>query len=212
MKILTISDVVDNLVQSPALRDRFSDVDLVLSCGDLPYDYLEYIVTVLCRPLYYVFGNHAQTLLKEDGQIQTAPEGCIDMHRRVTRHKGLLLAGLEGSIRYREGDHQYTQGEMRLMVNSLAPRLWFNRIRHGRALDILITHSPPFGIHDGRDLPHQGFLALLDMMDRFKPRYLIHGHTHLYRSDARRVTQYRQTTVINTYGHQIIEIDDETLR
>ncbi|HHX45341.1 MAG TPA: metallophosphoesterase [Chloroflexi bacterium] len=213
MKILSISDVVVSLVQSPAIAQRFSDIDLVLGCGDLPFDYMEYIVTMLGRPLFHVYGNHAQhKRLSANGTLRSAhPEGCINIHRRVINYRGLIIGGLEGSMRYREGPHQYTQREMALQALSMAPQLWLNRLRYGRAIDILITHAPPFGIHDGADLCHQGFLALLSFMDRYKPRYLIHGHTHLYRQDARRVTRYNETLVVNTYGYQIIEIDETTL-
>lgn len=213
MKILSVSDVVVDLVQSPSMAQRFSDVDLVLSCGDLPFEYMEYIVTMLGRPLYFVYGNHAQHVRYDaDGTWKRRePQGCVNVHRRVVNHKGLLIGGLEGSMRYREGEHQYTQREMSALAISMALKLRLNRWRYGRAIDILITHAPPYGIHDGADLCHQGFRAFLSFMDRYKPRYLIHGHTHLYRQDARRVTRYNDTIVLNTYGHQIIEIDEATL-
>jgi Icc-related predicted phosphoesterase len=209
MKILTVSDVEVDLVQSPLIAERFGDIDLVLGCGDLPHEYLEYIVSMLNRRLYFVHGNHVQ-----DPQASGAgqePEGCHNLHRRVVNHHGLLIAGLEGSMRYREGPHQFTQGEMNWLVASMAPRLWWNEQRYGRAVDILITHAPPYGIHDGKDLCHQGFDAYLTFMKRYKPRYLIHGHTHLYRQDARRATTYGETIVLNTYGYQVIEIDERTL-
>ncbi len=213
MKILSVSDVVVDLVHSPGMAQRFSDIDLVLACGDLPFDYMEYIVTMLGRPLYHVYGNHAQhTRVSAHGTTTDRhPEGCINIHRRIVNFRGLLVGGLEGSMRYREGDHQYTQREMSLLAASMAPGLWLNRLRYGRAIDILITHAPPFGIHDADDLCHQGFFALLSFMDCYKPRYLIHGHTHLYRQDAKRVTHYNETMVLNTYGYQVIEIDETTL-
>jgi len=213
MKILTLSDVVVDLVQSPSIAQRFKDIDLVLSAGDLPLDYLEYVVTMLSKRLYYVNGNHVQQETREGDQfLQTIePEGCINIHHRVVKHRGLLIGGLEGSMRYSKGDHQYTQFEMSLLVTTMAPRLWRNSLRYGRPIDILVTHAPPQGIHDGQDLCHQGFQAFLRFMERYKPRYLIHGHTHLYRQDARRITQYHDTTVINTYGFQVIEFDETTL-
>ncbi|MHB1295863.1 MAG: metallophosphoesterase [Anaerolineae bacterium] len=212
MKILTVSDVVADSLHSSGITERFKDVDLVLSCGDLPIDYLEYIVTMLGKPLYYVHGNHVERKYTDFGATPRAdPEGCINLHRRTANLNGLLIAGLQGSMRYREGDYQYTQQEMQWLVNLMVPKLLLNKLRYGRFLDILITHAPPYQIHDGLDLCHQGFDAFLRFMQMFKPRYLIHGHTHLYRQDARRVTRYRQTLVLNTYGYQIIEIDDSLL-
>ena len=209
MKILAISDVVADLVQSPLIAQRFKDVDLVLSCGDLPFEYLEYVVTMLCKPLFYVSGNHVQhDVASGDGVVKNKPEGCVDIHRRVVYYRGLLIAGIEGSMRYSDGDHQYTDGQMSMLAAAMAPHFWWNTWRYGRAMDILVTHAPPLGIHDGQDLCHQGFRAFLDLMDRYTPRYLIHGHMHLYRLDAERVTRYGQTTVLNAYGHQVVEIGE----
>lgn len=213
MKILSLSDEVVNLVQSPAITSRFGDVDVVLSCGDLPFDYLEYVVTMLGKRLYYVHGNHAaQRMALSDGTFKSMPDGCINVHHRLVNHCGLLIGGLEGSMRYREGEHQYTEREMRWLAATMMPGLLLNRLLYGRALDVMITHAPPQGIHDDKDVCHQGFEALLRFMDRYKPRYLIHGHTHLYRLDAPRVSEYRGIKVVNTFGYQVIEIDDASLR
>jgi Icc-related predicted phosphoesterase len=43
-------------------------------------------------------------------------------------------------------------------------------------------------------------------MDRFQPRYLIHGHIHLYGRDQVWRTTYRNTEVINAYGYRVLEI------
>jgi len=166
------------------------------------------VVTMLGKPLYYVLGNHAQSLISsQDGSVRTEPEGCINLHRRVVAYKGLRLAGLEGSMRYRPGPHQFTQLQMEMLAAKMAPKLLPHRWRTGRGVDILITHAAPQGIHDADDLCHQGFRAFLWLMDAFKPRYLIHGHIHLYRQDAPRVTRYGDTLVLNTFGYQIIDID-----
>ena len=212
MKILALSDAPSELVYSLKIDERFGDIDVVLSCGDLPFDYLEYVVTMLGKELYYVFGNHAQSsVMAMDGSIRTAPEGCVNVHQKIVNHGGLLIAGLEGSMRYNEKGHQYTELQMRYLVGAMTPRLLWNEWRYGRALDVLITHAPPHGIHDGRDLPHQGFRTFLAFMDRYKPRYLIHGHTHLYRRDSERLARHGDTLVVNAYGYQVIEIDETTL-
>jgi Icc-related predicted phosphoesterase len=179
----------------------------VLSCGDLPLDYLEYILTILGRPFYYVHGNHTQQ--RYDARIGTPSEdlqGAINLHGRTANQHGLLIAGLEGCQRYHQGAHQFTQREMYILAERLGVRLWLNRVRYGRALDILITHAPPQGIHDEPNLTHRGFAAYLWLMKAFKPRYLVHGHTHIYRNDLGRRTQYLETEVINTYGYQLLEI------
>lgn len=212
MKILAISDMEHDLVKSPRIKERFGDVDLILACGDLSFEYLEYVVTMLGRPLYFVYGNHAQKrVLNEDGTIKTEPGGCVNVHGTAVESKGLLIAGLEGSMRYREGPRQYTDLGMFRQILRLLPRLLHNKMRYGRALDVLITHAPPFGIHDAPDICHRGFKSFLWLMRRFLPLYLIHGHIHLYRLDAQRRTKYGATIVLNACGYQVIEIDERIL-
>jgi len=207
LKILTVSDIVEPGLYHHTICDRYGDVDLVLACGDLPNYYLEFIVTMLNKPLYYVFGNHDKKIVfSENGPQTVQPGGCANLDGRTVNHKGLLLAGLEGSMRYKsDGGPQYTGQEMWLKVFGLVPRLLWNRLWYGRCLDILITHAPPFGIHDANDLCHTGFKAFLWLMRVFSPRYLIHGHIHLYREESIQQALYHSTLIVNTYGHQIIK-------
>jgi Icc-related predicted phosphoesterase len=208
MKILTISDEVVESIYSPDIKQRFGDVELVLACGDLPPYYLEFIVTILNVPLLYVFGNHDQGIYTSSGQFKQAPMGGVNVDERVVEVKGLLIGGLEGSMRYSgRGDHQYAEQDMQWKALRMAPALWWNRLRHGRFLDILITHAPPYGIHDGTDLCHTGFKTFLRVMDTYRPRYLIHGHQHIYSPHTTIRTTYRHTQVVNTYGYQVIRFD-----
>jgi len=215
MKILTISDKVEDLLYSSAIKSRFGDVDLVLGCGDLPHYYLEFIVTMLGGPLFYVIGNHANAVRQRYAPSEQweYPGGCENIDGQVVRYRKLLIAGLEGSLRYNSNpDFQYTEREMAWKIWQLAPSLVMNKLLYGRYLDILITHAPPRGIHDRADRCHQGFAAFVAFMDRFQPRYLIHGHVHVYSPLERTDTVYRQTRVLNTYGYRILEIDEELLR
>ncbi|MBI4670698.1 MAG: metallophosphoesterase [Chloroflexi bacterium] len=202
MRVLAISDVIVEALYSPTVREIARDVDFVVSCGDLPSAYLEYIVTMLDKPLYYVMGNHGAR-----GGAREYPEGCVNLDGRVAKHNGLLLAGLEGSIRYNDAPrYQYTENEMRAKSMFLALKLWLNRIRNGRYLDVLVTHSPPFGIHDGGDAAHQGFKTFLSLIDRYHPDYLLHGHIHLYDNRAVRQSVRGHTLIINTYGYKLIDL------
>jgi Icc-related predicted phosphoesterase len=215
MRILAVSDKVDQLVYSPAIRRFFGDVDLVLGCGDLAAYYLEFIVTMLGGPLFYVVGNHGNEV-RERYRPEAEwkyPGGCENIDGRVVQYNGLLLAGLEGSMRYNNSPHfQYTEREMAWKAWHLVPSLLLNKLRYGRFLDILVTHAPPRGVHDRPDLPHRGFGAFVALMERFQPRYLVHGHIHLYTSLEPNETVYQNTTVINAYGHRILDIDEESLR
>jgi Icc-related predicted phosphoesterase len=205
VRILAVSDQVVKGIYSSHIRKRFGHVDIVVSCGDLPYSYLEYIVSMLDVPCFFVHGNHDGPIHTADGCVLTEPGGWIDLDGRTVESKGVLLAGLEGSIRYRpDGCFQYTEGEMTFKALQLALALAMNRVRYGRYLDILVTHAPPLGIHDGKDWPHRGFKVFLDLMDRFRPRYLLHGHKHIYGLEAWQ-THYRNTKVINVYPYRVIE-------
>jgi Icc-related predicted phosphoesterase len=205
VKLLAVSDRVVDHVYSEQIRERFDDVEIVLSCGDLPYSYLEYIVTLLNVPCFYVHGNHDRPEYKANGNTLTEPGGWTNLDGRVVESRGVLLAGLEGSIRYKpHAPYQYTESQMIGKVLRLAPALLINRMFRGRYLDILITHSPPFGIHDGRDLPHQGFKVFRGFMSHFRPRYLLHGHKHVYGPEPTR-THYENTEVINVYPARVIE-------
>ncbi len=208
MKILALSDEVVDFIYGPRVKDRFGEVDLVVGCGDLPYYYLEFVVCMLDRPVYYVPGNHdAQPIYTAEGRAADCAEGCVNLDRAVAVEGNLILAGLGGSIRYRpNGLHQYTDAEMSARITSLIPRLWYNRLRYGRFLDILITHSPPFGVHDGGDPAHTGFKSFLAFVKNFRPRYLLHGHSHVYRPGEITRTRLAATEIINVYPYRTIDI------
>jgi uncharacterized protein len=205
MRILAISDVEDEAVAS-SLQERAGSIDLVLGCGDLTYDYLDFVATGIAAPLRAVHGNHDVPLeTLDDGQIRTWWEG-IDLHGRVVSMDGLLVGGLEGSPRYNNGPFQSSEFDMWLAILRMVPGLIGNRIRRGRFIDVLVTHAPPRGIHDRPDPAHLGFAAFRTFLRWFRPRYQLHGHTHIY--DARTVsqTQFGSTTVVNVYGAKTIDL------
>jgi Icc-related predicted phosphoesterase len=215
MRILAVSDKVEPTLYSQTIKQHVGDIDLILGCGDLPRYYLEYLVTMLGGPLFYVIGNHANAVSKRYKQREQweYPAGCVNIHGQVIRYNGLLIAGLEGSMRYNNNRYfQYSEQEMVRKMWGLTPRLVLNRFLYGRYLDILITHAPPEGIHDKKDRCHQGFGAFVTLMERFRPRYLLHGHVHVYSPFETTETMYRDTHVVNVYGRQILEIDEESLR
>ncbi|MCS7221156.1 MAG: metallophosphoesterase [Anaerolineae bacterium] len=207
MRILTISDQIELSLYHPSIRARLGRIDLVLSCGDLPFYYIDFVCSLLGAPCYYVFGNHAQGL--EHSLYPPAPPSAgVNLDGRLVCERGLLIAGLEGARRYNNNPRfQYTDNEMWLKVISLIPQLLRARARYGRFLDILITHAPPLGIHDGPDRAHQGFSSFLAFMRWFRPRYLIHGHKHVYGRGEVTETRYHDTIVINTFGFRLIEIE-----
>ena len=208
VKILAVSDQAVERLYSLASNGHFNDVNLILGCGDLPYTYLEYLMTVLKKPLMYVPGNHDP---EYGNDPRTRAEGGENLDARTIFHRGILLAGLGGSVRYRpDGVNQYTQVEIYLRAARLLPALLVNRVRYGRSLDILITHSPPFGIHDDDTQAHQGLRALNWLIKVAKPRYHFHGHTHFYKNNLEKSeTVLGQTTVMNIYPYKTVELKND---
>ncbi len=209
MKILTVSDTIQRRLYSSRLKEEFNDIDLILSCGDLPFYYLEFLVSMLNVPLYYVFGNHYNTpMITNNGKEVTSPGGCVNIDNKIVKFQGLFIGGFEGCMLYNYGKKQYSNFEMWRKIACMKPQLWGNKIFHKRYIDIVITHAPPQGIHDKPDLCHRGFKSFYTFIKKYQPRYFIHGHIHRYNMQAPRKTQYHNTTVINTCGHQVLEINE----
>ena len=126
MKILAISDVPSKLLWDESVRKRLEGIDLILSCGDLPKKYLEYLTNFTTVPILYVHGNH-------DGSYkESEPGGCICVDDAVYVWKGLRIMGLGGCNRYNRDDtFQYTEAEMRRR----ARKLWLAARRAGHPAD-----------------------------------------------------------------------------
>jgi uncharacterized protein len=215
MKVLCVADEIDPLVHSIRVRERFGDVDLVLSAGDLPTEYLSYIVSALNKPLLFIFGNHNLKDLPYyrpglDTRHHSAHDympdsGATYIGFKSRRESGLIVMGLGGSMRYNNGPNQFTQAQMWTKVLLKVPALLLNRLLFGRAVDIVLTHAPPKGVHDKPDACHRGFEAFLWLMRVFRPRYLVHGHIHIYDAREERASRYAATMVINAYGYHVLD-------
>ena len=218
MRILCISDQIDTLVYSSQIKERFADIDLILAAGDLPLDYLDFIISNLNKPLFFIFGNHHTEELRNYKKMWDTPLfyevkeylgcGAIHVGTKVKKEGDLIVAGFGGCMRYNNGPNQLTNFEMYIEILKIIPRLLWNRIVHGRFLDVLLTHAPPKGIHDKNDKCHLGFKSFLWFMKIFKPKYLVHGHIHLYDLNDIRKTKWNDTTVVNAYNHYVIDLGD----
>lgn len=222
MKLLIVSDVVNQKLYSPLVTTVVEDVDLIISCGDLPMYYLDYLVSTINKPLLYVCGNHDH-YTKKKKWCDTLNEvndfkyhklnyqkkcffGGVNIDMKVIEKNHVLFAGLEGSYLYNYGEHQYTEKQMWNRILMMAPSLFYNRMTRHRYVDVVVSHAPPYGIHDGKDLPHRGFESFLSFIKTFKPKVWFHGHTHLYDRNASRVTKINGTYVINAYDYQIVDL------
>ena len=186
MKILVLADVESKYLWDYFENEKLDGIDLILSCGDLRSEYLSFLASFAKVPILYVRGNH------DDNYAFKEPEGCVCIEDKIYVYKGVRIMGLGGSIRYKAGANQYTQSQMK------------------KGIDILLTHSPAAGISDGEDNPHKGFEVFIDILDKYKPKYFIHGHVHLnYSMNNKRECKYKDTTIINGYERYIFEYPDK---
>jgi predicted phosphodiesterase len=111
LKILAVSDMVVYRLYSAKVAERFAGVEMILGCGDLPYEYLEFLVSAMNIPLLYVPGNHEPTHADTTRNAQVEGGSFLDL--RVKRVKDLNTAGICGNVRYRPNcANQYNQAEM----------------------------------------------------------------------------------------------------
>ncbi|MBR5109372.1 MAG: metallophosphoesterase [Clostridia bacterium] len=197
MKILLVADEESKFLWDFYQPGKLSGIDFILSCGDLKQEYLEFLVTMGSKPLYYIHGNH------DKGYVNFPPEGCDCIEDQVVNLNGIRVLGLGGCIRYNPGPFQYTEKEMLRRVQRMD-----KKIRRAGGVDIVITHAPPRGYGDAEDNAHRGFECFLPLMDKYRPRYLIHGHVHQsYGHNLPRQVQYSDTTVFNAVGYHFLEIE-----
>ena len=211
--ILAVTDEVDPRIHSETLRQRMGHVEFVVSCGDLPVSYLEFIADALNRPVYYVLGNHTRRCAQRRA---CKPNGAIELSGKVVQDPGtgLILAGFPGCLRYEDDQPaQFTERDIGLMAMKMAPRLQLNRLRQGRALDLLVTHAPPRGVNDRTDPAHRGFETFCGFLEQWKPAYHLHGHVHLYDRSQPYQQRFGDTEVINVFPYRLLELetDDATL-
>ena len=199
MKILVVSDRESEYLWDYYQPGRLDGIDLILSCGDLHSQYLSFLVTMGRMPLLYVHGNHDKTYDVHP------PEGCECIEDKLVTVNGLRILGLGGSILYSGKPHQYTEREMAARIRRLRCRLW----RAG-GVDIVVTHSPMAGYGDGEDYAHRGFRCFQKLVDKYRPKYLVHGHVHAdYVASLQRERRRGDTVVINGYERYMLEIPSD---
>ena len=214
--VLAVSDEVDDALCADVRPAH--DAQLVVACGDLPFDYLEYLMNALDAPLVFVPGNHdpdvsgyrtSRTGLTLKAGLPARPpwpDGAVSAEQAVVDVAGLRIAGLGGCLRYRDGPNQYTQREQARRARSLARRARRRTARDGRGVDVLLTHAPPRGVGDREDRAHQGFETLNWLAGRLQPPLLLHGHIHPD-EEPTRLHRLGRTVVRNVAGRHLLDIE-----
>ena len=196
MKILFLADKESKVYWDYFKKEQFEGIDLIISCGDLKPEYLSFLATLVPVPLLYVRGNH------DDKYDKRPPEGCICIEDRIYNFNGRRILGLGGSYRYKDGVNQYTELQMARRIAKLKLKLTINR-----GFDILVTHSPAYGFHDGEDQCHRGFDSFNRLINTYHPKYFVHGHVHMnYGRQFPRVDEIGDTQVINAFERYILEV------
>ena len=195
LNVLVVSDHESEYIWDFFVAKAFTDVDVIVSCGDLKAEYLSFLVTMIPAPLLYVRGNH-------DARYKDSPpEGCIDLEEKPATIKGVRFVGFGGCKSDRPAENHYSEREMsrRVLRASLALRKGF---------DVLVTHAPAAGLGDGDDRFHEGFETFRTLIDRYKPRYHLHGHQHLtYSIGSKRILEYEDTIIVNGYNYYILKME-----
>jgi hypothetical protein len=215
VRVLAVSDEVDEALAADPGAARTAE--LILACGDLPFEYLGRLMNVLDIPLVFVPGNHdldvsgfrqARSGLTLRAGLPARPpwpDGAVSADGRVVDVAGLRVAGLGGCLRYRAGPNQYTDRQQARRALRLRGLARWRRLRDGRGVDVLLTHAPPRGVGDGDDPPHQGFTALHGLAGALAPAFVLHGHVHPYGAPVLPVL-LRGATVRNVTGWHLIDI------
>ncbi len=221
LRVLAVSDVVDEGLWADIGPAR--GADLILGCGDLPFEYLGYLMNALDVPLVFVPGNHDPDLsgyrVSRAGLTLRAglparppwPDGAISADGQVVDVAGLRIAGLGGCRRYRPGPNQYSDRQQARRARRLAARAWLRGPAGDRRWTCCITHAPPRGVGDGRDPVHQGFPALNVLAGRLRPAVLLHGHVDPDPAGPRD-HWLGGTLVRNVTGWQLLDLDPATGR
>ena len=198
MRILAVADTEAKKFYDYYRPGVLAEYDLILACGDLKPVYMEFLVTMARCPVLFVHGNHDKFL------DEYPPEGCDCIDDRLVVYNGIRILGLGGSYCYRNGKYMYSEKQMRKRVRRLMPKIWWHK-----GFDILMTHAPALGINDFDSLSHRGFQSFCDLIEKYHPKFFVHGHIHKeYGHHIPQRTELEHTTVINACEYYAFDYPD----
>lgn len=237
MKILAVSDETSSVLENLVVRSpgKLKGIDLVLACGDLDREYIEFLVDGLDKEFFFVSGNHVQEEEEHESSgfelidrlwdtIKTSAEKIIssiagqdDLHGRIGVFRDYFIVGFGGSKWYNGRGNQYREGEMASIAGKAVTKLRMLRMRdrllgRKRKEIIVISHAPPFGVHDLPDPCHTGFKCFLKFIKKMSPVVWLHGHVHLHDRRQQSATLVGNTTVVNCYGYKFIKLERKKIQ
>ncbi len=192
--------------------------DLVVSCGDLPFDYLDYVASAANRPLLYVPGDRDPDVKRRPLPMYTdadfslawkeppGPPGGLNLDGTIEEWNGITFAGLGGSVRYRPGPNQYGEREMWLRTLRLRARVRARETVGKGGLDVLVAHAPPRENGELEDPAHRGFGCFERLIERLGPGLVLHGHVRPKGSGEPGRT-IGASRVVNVAPYDVIEVD-----
>ena len=179
MRILHLSDThskhhwLKNLPQA----------DVVVHSGDASFsgsdhevlDFLNWFCDLDYRHKIFVAGNHDDCLYGE--QIEGLPDDCYYLCHSGIEIEGIKFWGvpLFVSDAIKEGRMEQLMAKIPIDTN------------------VLISHSPPYGILDVDDNIHYGCPDLLKVVEQVNPCYHLFGHIHADHG----IKKLQQTTFVN---------------
>lgn len=210
-KILCISDQIDPVIYDKNIKTLYNDVDFILSAGDLPKEYLDFIQTSLEKPLFFVLGGH---YLEKPATQSSGKKLEIDLGFKTDKIDNILIAGISGTKKQTNGKNQFTEKRMKKKLMAMIPKLILNKIKYGRYIDILLTHTPPYK-QDTSDKIYSknetatGFQCISKFIKKFKPKYVVHGNIHIYDNEKNRISYEDGYQLINAYSRYVLEFNNE---
>ena len=164
MRILHISDTHSkhNLLQN------LPKADVIVHSGDASFsgsdsemlDFLNWFCDLDYLYKIFVAGNHDDCLYGE--QIEGLPENCHYLYHSGVEIEDIKFWGVPLFV----GD-SLKEGHTKQIMAQIPDNT-----------DVLISHSPPYGILDFDDNINYGCRDLLKAIERINPRYHLFGHIH----------------------------------
>lgn len=165
LKILFITDTHNCLAYTDKYLNELkslheTDYDLCLILGDLSRLDIDEIKRIIPNEkLYGIVGNHDSLKFLETS-------GVKDINGKVITCKGVKIAAIMGSNKYKDGDYgMQTQEESILLSENM------------EEADILISHDKAY-IFDRHDKVHDGLKGITNYIYKNHISLHIHGHLH----------------------------------